>query len=117
MPSLARITNTFFVSLINRLGIRPPPPEGFEISSVVQPVSIVDSDIAIPATVSTTLMDTPFTGGEIVTPAAGALLADSGSQPAGNYNVVITIEQDQGRFARLRLNYGDSGAGFDMLAN
>src|SRR2546428_13281613 len=94
MPSLARITNTFFVSLINRLGIRPPPPEGFEISSVVQPVSIVDSDIAIPATVLTTLMDTPLTGGEIVTPAAGALLDDSGSQPACNYKVFITLGPD-----------------------
>src|SRR2546427_13101136 len=93
MPSLARITNTFFVSLINRLGIRPPPPEGFEISSVVQPVSIVDSDIAIPAAVSTTLMDTPVTRGEIVTPPADALLADSGSQPVGNYNVDITVGQ------------------------
>src|SRR2546428_1978470 len=93
MPSLARITNTFFVSLINRLGIRPPPPEGFEISSVVQPVSIVDSDIAIPATVSTTLMDTPFTGGEIVTPAAGALRTIRGSQPPGNSNFSSTVEQ------------------------
>jgi hypothetical protein len=91
MPSISRITATFFTTLINRLGIRPPPPAGFELSSVVQPVSIVDSDISLSAVLTTLTLDVPATGGEIVSPAAGAVLADSGALAAGIYNFLIVV--------------------------
>lgn len=91
MPSLASITATFFVNLINRLGVRPPPDEGFLLSNVVQPVSIVDADIAIPAVLTTQVLGTPFSTGIQAAPGAGVLLADTGVQPAGNYSVLILV--------------------------
>jgi hypothetical protein len=95
VASLSRITATFFVSLINRLGIRPPPAEGFQISNVVQPVSIVDSDISIPAVLTSILLDqNVFTQGELTSPAAGLLAADTGAQPAGTYLCYIILSQD-----------------------
>jgi hypothetical protein len=92
MPSLAFITNTFFVNLINRLGVRPPPPQGFELSNVVQPVSIVDADISIPNVLTTSLLDTgSFTQGVLAGPNAGDLIADTGPQVAGNYLAHIFV--------------------------
>ena len=91
MPFLARITNTFFVTLINRLGVRPPPPEGFELSNVVQPVSIVDSDVTLSAVVSTQNLDVPASAGELVAPAAAVVLADSGALAVGNWNISIMV--------------------------
>lgn len=91
MPSLSAITATFFVTVINRLGIRPPPAEGFLYSNVVQPISIVDSDIAIPTVVTTQLLDAPFTAGLQVAPAINTVLADTGAQVAGNYQAYVMI--------------------------
>jgi hypothetical protein len=91
MASLSRITATFFVTLINRLGVRPPPPNGFELISTVQPVSLVDSDITIPTQLTTALLDVPASTGIAASPAAGTVLADTGALPAGNYNIVVTI--------------------------
>lgn len=94
MPDLARITATFFVNLINRLGVRPPPADGFLLSNVVQPVSIVDSDITLSAVVTTVLQDTPFTTGPQLSPAANTVLADTGALSAGTYQVRILASQD-----------------------
>lgn len=91
MPQIARITATFFTNLINRLGIRPPFTSGFEISNVVQPVSLVDSDITLSAVSTTITMITPFTQGELAAPAAGTLLADTGAHSAGNYAFLILV--------------------------
>ncbi len=87
MPSLSNITNNFFINLINRLGVRPPPPESFLLSNIVQPVSLVDSDIVLNATTSTMLLDSPFTAGDQAAPGAGLVLADTLAQVAGNYFV------------------------------
>jgi hypothetical protein len=89
MPILTPITNNFFINLINRLGIRPPPIEGFVISNVVQPVSIVDSDIALNAISTSQLLDVPFSTGLQVAQAANTILADTGQQPAGTYVLKI----------------------------
>lgn len=94
MPQLARITSTFFTNLITRLGIRPPFSEGFEISNVVQPVSLVDSDITLQSVVSSILMGTAFSNGITATPAANTVLADTGAQTAGNYAVRIHYGAD-----------------------
>lgn len=96
MPSLARITSTFFTGLINRLGIRPPFPEGFEMSNVVQPVSIVDSDISFSAVQTSQLLDTPFTAGVLAAPAANTVLADSGALAEGNYQVYCLMSAADG---------------------
>lgn len=89
MPTLARITNTFFVNLINRLGVRPPPPAGFELISTVQPVSLVDSDIVLSAVTTSMTLDSANSTGEQVTPAAATVLADTGALNAGNYQIFV----------------------------
>jgi len=91
MPFLSRITATFFTTLITRLGVRPPPPDAFELSNVVQPVSIVDADIALTAAVSEPLYGTPATAGEVAAPAGGTLLADTGVLVAGNFNIRVLL--------------------------
>jgi hypothetical protein len=77
MPTLARISNTFFTGLLNRLGIRPPFVEGWEITNLVQPVSLVDSDVAITAIATTQVLEVPASAG-IVAPALNQLLANVG---------------------------------------
>lgn len=94
MPALARITATFFTRLIDRLGIRPPFGEGWEMSNVVQPISIVDSDVTLSAVTSTMTLDTPSTGGELAAPLAGATLADTGALTANTYNFALVIGCD-----------------------
>lgn len=96
MPYLSHITSTFFTNLINRLGVRPPPPDGFDLINTVQPVSIVDSDITLSAVTSTLLLDTPFTAGEQAAPAADTVLADTGAQAAGNYFARISWSATDG---------------------
>lgn len=90
MPQLASITATFFTSLLTRLGIRPPFQEGYLLSNVVQPVSIVDSDISIPAAVSLPTIDSSNTAGDQTAPAVDTVLADTGALAANDYNLVIT---------------------------
>jgi hypothetical protein len=87
------ITNTFFTNLINRLGIRPPPNQGFNIQDTVVPVSIVDADITVPVAPTGVTLDVGnrFSQGPVATPAANTLLADTGPQPAGNYLLTILI--------------------------
>lgn len=91
MPSLSRITATFFVGLITRLGVRPPPPEGFQISNVVQPVSLVDADVSIPVVSSVPMIDSPFTAGEVAD-GANVVYADTGAiAAAGTYTFTILV--------------------------
>jgi hypothetical protein len=95
MPELVPITNNFFVNLINRLGLKPPPGLGWLFSTVVQPVSLVDSDVTLSAISTTQILDTPFTQGELGSPVgANALLADTGAQPAGNYSIFVIVAGD-----------------------
>lgn len=95
MLHLSSITATFFVNLINRLGVRPPPPDGFDLINSVQPVSIVDSDITIPVGFSTPLLDIPASNGNILGPGASVVLADTGAlATAGNYTFTILIGTD-----------------------
>lgn len=92
MPDLARITSTFFVTLINRLGVRPPPADGFLLSNVVQPVSLVDSDIVLSAVVGTQTLDAGNSAGEQVNPASGTVLADTGAVTlAGVYSIQFEV--------------------------
>jgi len=88
---VARITATFFTSLITRLGIQPPFSEGFLMSNTVQPVSIVDSDIVLTAVTTSITQGNPYTAGELAAPAANTVNADTGAQAAGNYAYRIQI--------------------------
>jgi len=90
-PFLSKITGTFFTSLINRLGVRPPPPDAFELSNVVTPVSLVDVDTTLPVSLVSPLLGTPFTAGVQIAPVAGAVLADTLAQVAGNYTCFIEL--------------------------
>lgn len=95
MPGLSQITATFFLDLINRLGVRPPPPEAFLLSNVVQPVSIVDSGVVLTATSSTAILGGPLTQGILAAPALGTLLADSGAVAVpGNFTFTLFLGTD-----------------------
>lgn len=91
MVHLTSITSTFFINLLNRLGCKPPPPEGFDLINTVQPVSIVDVDVPLTAVVEPQLQDTVFTAGIVATPGAGAVLADTLAQVAGNYLLSVFV--------------------------
>lgn len=95
MVHLTSITNTFFVNLLNRLGVKPPPPEGFDLINTVQPVSIVDTDIQLPVITTSMLLDVPVTTGEKAAPGAAVVLADTGALPAGTYNIHVTAGLSQ----------------------
>jgi hypothetical protein len=90
MPTIARISNTFFTSVLNRLGIRPPFAEGWEITNVVQPVSLVDSDITLNAVTSTQVLDAPSTNG-LVAPALNQILASVTAPADGEYAVFLIL--------------------------
>lgn len=92
---LSSISATFFTGLLTRLGVKPPPPEGFDLLNTVQPVSIVDSDITLPMVATTIPIDLVFTNGEIASPGANAVLADTGVLVAGNYNALVMVAGDQ----------------------
>lgn len=95
MPELVPVTNNFFVNLITRLGLKPPPNLGWTMQTVLVPVSLVDSDITLSAISSTINCDTPFTAGPLAAgTAANTVHADSGSQAAGNYAVLILMSAD-----------------------
>lgn len=111
MPFLSHITSTFFTNLINRLGVRPPPPDGFDLINTVQPVSIVDSDITLNAISSTIVLGTPFTAGPLaIATAANTVHADTGAQAAGTYAVLIVAGYDRtaGTFTTLLLQRRDA---------
>jgi hypothetical protein len=57
----------------------------------VQPVSLVDADISIPA--SNTLQTSPTTtsGGQLTNPAAAAVIADTGQLGAGNWTILVIM--------------------------
>jgi hypothetical protein len=96
MPSIARISNTFFTSLLNRLGIRPPFAEGWEISNVVQPVSLVDADIPITAIATSQVLDAPATQG-IIAPSLNQNLAQTAA---------VSVDGDYKLYLLLAINWG-----------
>lgn len=91
-PFLSSITATFFVNLINRLGVRPPPPDGFDLVNTVQPVSIVDSEAGIISADTSQLLDVPFSAGTQTNPGTGFVLADTGPQNAGNWLLFMLLQ-------------------------
>ncbi len=87
--SVSRITATFFVSLINRLGVRPPPQDAFLLSNVVQPVSIVDAETGIIVSNAPIIYGLPLSAGPLAAPAINTVLADTGALLAGSYDIKL----------------------------
>ena len=105
-----QISSTFFVSVMNRLGIRPPFDEPFSLVNWVQPVSLVDTDIVLPVTTTEPVFGTPFGTGLQVAPAINTVLADTGPLAVGNWTFKVLIEVVDGSaaFSRTALQHRDA---------
>lgn len=92
MPDLFPITSNVFPGLLERLGVRLTQPRAplWELSSIVQPVSIVDANITLQATVDPGVQ-LFATEGVLSNPAVNALLADTGQLEAGNWEFVVWL--------------------------
>jgi hypothetical protein len=95
MPQIGRVSEKFFTSLITRLGIKPPFSNGFEISNLITPVSIVDSDVPLTATSVPAAFDQRANGGVTVAPPANTVLGDTGPLPAGTYQFFVLLANDE----------------------
>jgi D-ribose pyranose/furanose isomerase RbsD len=91
---LTSISATFFTNLLSRLGVKPPPADGFDLINTVQPVSLVDSDIVLPVSGSSQLLDLPFTAGKQTAPGLGTVLADTLAQGVGSYQLFVQLSVD-----------------------
>ena len=82
-------------SLLTFFGITPRGNEdvSFELSGVVVPTAIVGSLTTLQATSTPMLLGTPFTNGDQVAPAANTVLADTGAQAAGTYQLRIQFNE------------------------
>lgn len=81
---------TTFARLITRLLV-VYNGEPFELLPSIQPVSIVDQDVALSAIATPQTLATPFTEGDVAAPAADTVLADTLAQVAGEYVATIMI--------------------------
>lgn len=103
-----KITSTSFRTVLRRLGVTPFPREPFELARTVVPVSLVDSDIILSATLLPVL-GTPASAGELTAPAANTILADSGPLNAGNYAILWWVSaNDPNAFRLQRRNAGNT---------
>lgn len=89
MGIAGRVTTTIFQTVLNRLGIRNPDVN-FALADIIQPVSIVDSDIGF--VVGSPVRGAPASAGFLVAPAINTVLADSGPMPAGNYDLLVLVD-------------------------
>lgn len=88
---LMPVGNQGFPDLLTRLGIQPQLVSPFWVlSNVITPVSIVDQNLNIDATVQQFTYEIPAQGGETTNPAANTVLADSGARNVGNYAIQAT---------------------------
>jgi hypothetical protein len=89
---IRQISATFFTTLLNRLGIRPPFDEPFILSNLVQPVSIVDQDLLLSVNASSVVYGTPFSAGMQAAPVINTVLADTGQLAVGTWQFDIWLE-------------------------
>lgn len=110
MPGLYDISATFFITLLNRLGVKPPPTSGFQLINTVQPVSLVDVDVQVPVTLTTTVLGTPFSAGHALAPAVNTVLADTGPLAAGTwiFTVIVDVQDAAANGTRIALQHRDS---------
>lgn len=121
MPNLARITATFFTDLLTRLGIRPPFGEGFLLSNVVLPVSIVDSGVTLTAVAVPADLTTIFNGGQSLNVTPGQRLAFTGGLSAGTYRFAAIFGNDDASLGRswviARRNSSDTADIWQQMIN
>lgn len=114
---LRQISSTFFVNVMNRLGIRPPFDEPFTLVNNVQPVSIVDVDTNIPVTVTDPVFTTPASNGVQAAPAINTILADTGPLLSGTWAFLVMIEVGDGNaaaFSRTALQHRNAANGANI---
>jgi len=102
---LARIPGNF-PGVLQRLGLTNQQMT-FDMVGAVLPVSIVDSDIQLAATLVPPLYSAPASAGELVAPGAGTVLADTGQLPAGTWIFRAIFSNNTGN-AQLRLGKRDA---------
>lgn len=111
-----QISSTFFVTVMNRLGIRPPFDEPFTLVNNVQPVSIVDVDTSIPVTVTDPIFGTPFGNGLQAAPGINTVLADTGALAAGNwaFKVMVSVGDTPAAFSRTAIQHRNAANGANI---
>jgi len=109
MPKLWPVLSQAFTAVFTRLGIQAVPagPQWF-LSDTIVPVSLVDSDITLQATVTTPIQIRSSAGRQAV-PGAGTVLADTGPLAAGSYRLVIFTSIIDGNFNEFQLQHRDAG--------
>jgi hypothetical protein len=90
---LLTVTAKAFTSMAQRLGLATLP--AFFTSNYIQPVALVDTD-PIPVTVTQVIFDVPFTQGDLASPVAGTLMADTGALAGGSLNVLVQVGWNAG---------------------
>ena len=101
MPGFFAITSTFFIDLITKFGVRPPPGEGFVMPNTVQPVVIVDSLSSVPIVTTQPPLTAYQSSGVLAAPAAAAVMADTGGLPAGLYGFNIFLATNDAAVANV----------------
>lgn len=91
MQRLLPVGSQGFPELLTRLGIQPPLVAPFWLlSNVIQPVSIVDQNLNVDAIVQPFVFETVAAGGETVNPAANTVIADTGPQLPGTFQIYVS---------------------------
>lgn len=108
--SLHQITSTYFKTVLDRLGVKPGPREGFGLVNSVQPVALVDVDVSIPVISSQVVFAGPFSIGHQLGPAVNTVLADTNQLAAGTWQFCVTVNIQDGAAAggRAALQHRDA---------
>jgi hypothetical protein len=75
--------------------------EPFMLQNLIVPVALVDPP-SITAITATMVLDIPTTAGELVAPAAGTRLADTGQLVGGKWDIFMLVECEDTSNLRLR---------------
>lgn len=94
MPKIWPILSQAFTDVFTRLGIQAVPAgQQWFLSDTLIPVTLVDSDIVLRATVAPQI-NIVVSNGAQVAPAAGATLADTGALVQGDFSMGVLISVD-----------------------
>jgi len=98
MPKIWPITAVGFPELFVALGIQAVPAgPNWWLSDTVVPISIVDTQVTLAAEAVPVLYNrTDIVNAEVIAPAAGAVIVDSGALAAGDFDVKIWTMAESG---------------------
>lgn len=109
--SLRELIPTSFADLLNLFGIslRGEKDNSFVLVGEVSPVVLVGSTTEIQSISTPMTLEIPATGGDLVTPADLAILADTGPKAAGVWAIYVSIGQtNAGNSAGFRIQRRDA---------